>query len=416
MPMVSRVALETLGCKLNQAEAESLGRELEASGLCIVDPDEPCDAYILIACTVTAMADAKARHLLRLAYRRNPQAVLAVAGCYGTSVASLLESLPNVRVLLCRDKTELVTQLRELSGGGDVQAYTGRRTRAFVKAQEGCSNFCTYCIVPFVRGGEKSLPSDVVISEISARVKEGRREVILTGTEIGAYRHCDLGLTGLLRRILNETTVDRVRLSSLQPTEVTTDLLDLWSNTRMCPHFHLSLQSGNDGVLQRMGRRYNTSEYRDAVVRLLALRPDVAVTTDVIVGFPGETEEEFEESFAFCASLDFARIHVFVFSPRFGTAAASMPDQVPVAIKKERGQRMRQLADESASAFRFRFLNQKLEVLWETENKGVVAGYTGNYMRVYAKSNDELINRIMALKLLKLHRDGVWGEIEKELT
>jgi len=405
--------LETLGCKLNQAEAESLARELGAAGLHLVASDEPCDVFVINSCAVTATAEAKARHLLRLAYHRNPQAILAVLGCYSESVAGLLHSLAGAQGLLCRDKTELVPRLQALGyGGANLQYNPGRRTRAFVKAQEGCRNFCAYCIVPLLRGREKSRPHDEIVSEIDDRVREGYREVVLTGTEIGAYRYRRLGLEGLLRRILEKTEVARLRLSSLQPPEVTSTLLGLWQDERLCPHFHLSLQSGSDGVLRRMGRRYDVAGYLAAVAGIREALPEVAITTDIIVGFPGETAAEFEESYQLCASLGFARIHVFPFSPRPGTTAAAMPDQVAENIKKERSQSMLALAGESARTFRTRFLGRTLTVLWEAEAEGILSGYTGNYIRVYTEAEAGLVNTITAATLVKLYRDGVWGAKE----
>jgi len=413
--MPTGVVIETLGCKLNQAEAEGLAREFEAAGFYVAAPGEPCDVYVLNSCTVTATADAKARHLVRSAHRRSAQSILVATGCYGEGLVAALRAVRGAQVLLCPDKTEIVPRLRGLGYGGEaVSGSARRRTRAFIKAQDGCSNYCAYCIVPFMRNEESSQSPDDVISEINTRIREGHREIVLTGTEIGAYRYRHFGLTELLQRILKETGAARVRLSSLQPAEVTESLLELWDDKRLCPHFHLSLQSGSDSVLRRMARRYDTCEYQDAVTRIRSALPEVAVTTDVIVGFPGETEAEFAESYRFCASLGFARIHVFPFSPRPGTAAATMQAQVTAGEKKERNQRMLKLAKESAQAYRSRYLDRVPEVLWETESNGILAGYTANYIRVYADAEDGLVNTILKVKLIKLYKDGVWGEIQKE--
>jgi len=412
MPAATRVALETLGCKLNQAEAESLVRELEAAGFNIVAPEESCDVYILNACTVTATADTKARHLLRRAFRNIPSPVLVITGCYDDNISSIERAVPGAQIIICRDKTVLVPRLRALGYGGAIGgSRPPGRTRAFVKAQEGCRNFCAYCIVPLMRGREISLPLDDIASEVRARVQEGYREIVLTGTEIGAYRHNYLGLPDLVRHILEETGVARLRLSSLQPAEVTEALLKLGDSGRLCPHFHLSLQSGSGSVLRRMRRRYDVAEYHEAIVRIRAMFPEAAVTTDVIVGFPGETDAEFEDSLGLCASLGFARIHVFPFSPRPGTAAAAFPDPVATVVKRERCRRMLALAKESAEAFRTRFLGKTLSVLWETWENGVLSGYSENYIRVYAKAGVGLVNEIMTVGLTKPYRDGVWGEI-----
>jgi len=411
MPTAIRVVLETLGCKLNQAETESLARELGAAGFCIVASGEASDIYILNACTVTATADAKVRHLLSRAHRQIPPPVLVLTGCCNEGEASFGRVMQGARVFVCRDKSAIVPLLQGLgySGAGAGRLPRGR-TRAMVKAQEGCRNYCTYCIVPFMRGQEKSRPPDDVIGEVDARVWDGYQEVVLTGTEIGAYSHDNLGISELVCRILEETGVTRLRLSSLQPVEVTEALLRLGGSGRLCPHFHLSLQSGCDSVLSRMRRRYDTAGYQDAIKRIRAMMPEAAITTDVIVGFPGETEVEFEESYRFCASVGFARIHVFPFSPRPGTVAADMPDQVAPSIKRERSRRFLTLARESAEVFRTAFLGKALMVLWEGEARGIMSGYTGNYIRVYSGVGAGLVNEVTDVRITKLYRDGVWGE------
>ncbi len=420
MPLMSqptRIALDTLGCKLNQAETERLARELARAGARLVSPDEAADVYILNTCTVTGTADAKARHLLRLAARRNPSALLVATGCLAERAAEALAKLPGVRLMVGNaGKQGIVAQLQELGylTQAGPQAASGQRTRAFLAAQDGCNRFCAYCIVPYVRGRERSRPVHEVVAEVKARVAEGCREVVLTGTEVGAYHSDGLEITGLLARILTETDIARLRLSSLQPQEVTTELLALWRDPRLCPHFHLSLQSGSDSVLRRMRRRYDTAAYAEAVARIRAAVPDVAITTDIIVGFPGETEAEFAESLAFCQCMEFARIHVFSYSPRPGTAAAVMPEQIPATVKKGRSQAMLALARASARAFQARFLGRTLGVLWEQVAGGVWSGYTGNYIRVYTKSARDLTNQITPTKLVKPYRDGLWGELPRK--
>jgi threonylcarbamoyladenosine tRNA methylthiotransferase MtaB len=266
--------------------------------------------------------------------------------------------------------------------------------------------------VPYVRPHEESVPPARVIAEVKERVADGYREVVLTGTEIGSYSSDGISLAGLLERILGETDIGRLRLSSLQPVEVTKELIGLWRDLRLCPHFHLSLQSGSDAVLGRMKRRYTTAGYRRAVDLIRASVPDVAITTDVIVGFPGETDAEFRETLEFCREMQFARIHFFPFSPRPGTVAADMPYRVPVNTIKERNRQVLALAGECARRFRQEALSKTMAVLWEQQNNGVWSGLTGNYIRVYTANKDDLTNKLLPVKLVKLYREGVWGELQ----
>jgi threonylcarbamoyladenosine tRNA methylthiotransferase MtaB len=413
------VALDSLGCKLNQAEIEELARRLEAAGYRMVSPADRADIYILNTCTVTHVADRKSRHLLRLAHRRNPAARLVAIGCYAHRAPRELEKIEGVELVLGNErKADLVSilentpDLSTVTPDSPLRSVTGgRRTRAFLKVQDGCRNYCAFCIVPYVRSREECVAADHVIAEVRARVAAGYREVVLTGTEVGAYLYNGLDLAGLLGRILDETDIPRLRLSSLQPPEITEKLIRRWRDQRMCPHFHLSLQSGSDAVLRRMKRRYNMADYRRAVSLIRSYVPDVAVTTDVIAGFPGETDGEFRETYDFCREMRFARIHVFPFSPRPGTAAADMTEHVPEDVKKERSRQMLALAEESAMEYHRQFLGRTLGVLWEQSSGGVWSGLTGNYIRVYTKNRGDLTNRLMSVKLLKLYRDGVWGEV-----
>jgi len=262
-----------------------------------------------------------------------------------------------------------------------------------------------------VRGGEKSEPVDQIVAEVEHRITDGYKEVVLTGTEIGSYNYDGVGLRELIERILAETGVTRLRLSSLQPQEISPELIGLWQDGRLCRHFHLSLQSGSDGVLSRMRRRYSVSDYQEAVSLVRAMMPEAAITTDVIVGFPGEAEAEFQESYNFCQRMDFARIHIFPYSPRQGTEAARMPDKVSAQVKKERSQRMLALAKESAQNFSQRFLGKTMPVLWEKQSDGIWSGHTDNYIKVYTRSSDDLTNTLLPVKLVEVSGDGVWGEV-----
>jgi threonylcarbamoyladenosine tRNA methylthiotransferase MtaB len=288
--------------------------------------------------------------------------------------------------------------------------YRVGRTRAFVKVQDGCRNFCTYCVVPLVRGQPESVPVDRVVAEVRNRVSAGYEEVVLTGTEIGTYHSNGCHLRGLLEHILAGTAVTRLRLSSLQPQEISPELIALWRDERLCPHFHLSLQSGSDGVLSRMQRHYTTADYRQTVSLIRQIVPDVAITTDVIVGFPGETGAAFQESVSFCHQMQFARIHVFPYSPRPGTEAARMPQPVAARVKNQRRQQMLALAEESRQGFSRGYLGRTAMVLWEQQSGGLWSGHTGNYLKVYTRSPEALTSKLMPVKLMEIYQDGVWGE------
>ena len=418
-----KVAVDTLGCKLNQAEAEFLARQLAEAGHKLVSLVDEADVYILNTCTVTQTADSKSRHLLRAAHRRNPDALLVATGCYAQRVPQELAQVEGVSLVVGNDeKPHLLRLLQEvncLSNSTAIQAdsatnyHPAFRTRAFIKIQDGCSSFCAYCIVPLVRGREHSLPVESAVAEVSRRVADGYQEVVLTGTEVGSYHYNGVSLQGLLENILAETDITRLRLSSLQPQEIFPELIGLWRDQRLCPHFHLSLQSGSDAVLKRMKRHYCVSDYQGAVSLIRALVPGVAITTDIIVGFPGETEKEFEESYELCRQLQFARIHVFSYSRRSGTEATRLPGQISDPVKKERSRGMLALAEESAQNFRRQFSGKVMPVLWEKQSAGGVwSGLTDNYIKVYTKSNEDLTNKLLSVKLLELFkRGGVWGEV-----
>jgi len=412
------VALETLGCKLNQAETQQLAAQLAQAGYKLVDSTQKADIYVLNTCTVTHVADRKSRHLLRLARRLNPSARLIAVGCYAHRAPQELAQIDGVDLILNNDrKNDLVSILKNTYG--IKQPFTdvllnprvnSQRNRAFLKVQDGCHNFCAFCIVPYVRTREVSLPVTDIVAQVREKVAAGFKEVVLTGTEVGTYRSGGTNLAGLLKHILEKTDICRVRLSSLQPPEISEKLVRPWHDPRLCPHFHLSLQSGSDSVLRRMKRRYTIADYSEKVNLIRGSVTDVAITTDVIVGFPGETETEFQETFEFCRKMHFARIHVFPFSPRPGTLAATMPDQVSAAVKKERSRQMLALAKESSKNFRQGFLGKNIEVLWEQSKDGIWSGLTGNYVRVYSRVDVDLASKTIPVKLERVYNDGLWGE------
>ncbi len=426
-----RVAFYTLGCKLNQAETESLADQFSRAGFQIVDSSCEADICIANTCTVTHIADRKSRHWLRLARRRNPRSLIVATGCYAQRSREDLLDLADL-VVDNKDKENLLDIVMSSSSpapslvSGTVPSghcerseaipsiTTAVRTRSLIKIQDGCHALCTYCIVPRVRPREYSLPSSRIIDRIKQKVALGYREVVLTGTRVGSYRDDGTNIKDLIQLILDDTGVKRVRLSSLQPSEISLELLALWRDERLCPHFHLALQSGSDTVLQRMRRSHSLDQYQETVDMIKDTIPGAAVTTDIMVGFPGETEEEFEQSYSFCQCAGFANIHVFPFSPRPDTLAASMPDQVKHKVKQGRTQQMLELSRNSRDRFREHLLGQTMPVLWEQETKQgscIYSGLTSNYIRAFAHSEKPLSNEITLVRLLGLSNQGIRGQI-----
>ncbi|MEE9201820.1 MAG: MiaB/RimO family radical SAM methylthiotransferase [Dehalococcoidia bacterium] len=413
---MARIALHTHGCKLNQAETESLARQLWAGGYQVVSPTQPADAYLLNTCTVTATSDAKARRYLRRAARMHPEALIAATGCYAQSRPGELARLPGVGLVAGQEaRPHLLELLRERGlrpdGGASPPPL---RTRALVKIQDGCSMDCRYCIVPSVRGKGRSRPPSEVVAEVAHREAEGYREVVLTGTHIGSYRWDGTDLAGLLGRVLAATAVPRLRLTSLQPADLTPRLLSLWRSAgegRLCPHLHLPLQSGSIPVLEGMGRPYTPTTFRRAVDLAREMVPGVTITTDVMVGFPGEGEAEFEESLRFCGEVGFARLHVFPYSPRPGTPAASLPQVDSLTVAR----RTRSLLSEAATATR-RFehsqVGKVVPVLWEKEAaSGVLSGLAPGYLRAFVRTSRPLSGVIAPARLEAPAPKGLWARL-----
>jgi threonylcarbamoyladenosine tRNA methylthiotransferase MtaB len=421
---VRRVAVLTLGCKLNQADSEAIARQLVAAGMEVIDRPAVADVYVINTCSVTHVADRKARHLVRLARRLAPAARVIVTGCYvETAGVGVAAATGADAAISNRDKPAIASLLMDLNipsiaAPPPVRPVVGLRTRAFVKVQEGCNDVCAFCIVPKTRGREVSEPVETVVRVVLAREAEGVQEVVLTGTQLGAYGRDagDLRPANLIAAVLARTSVPRIRFSSLQPQDIAPELLALWDDPRLCRHFHLALQSGSDATLARMHRRYTSAQYADAAARIrVQCGDDVAITTDVIVGFPGETDAQFDESLAFCERMDFAQMHVFPYSLRSGTTAAKMPDHVPHDVKHERMQRMLAVARRSQAAFLSRFTGRVTPVLWERarderDGQPVWDGLTDNYIRVSAASGDDLRNRLAPARLLRPIADGFEGE------
>ena len=422
------VAIETHGCKLNQADSNLLAWQFTEAGFRLVATDEPSDVYVLNSCTVTHVADRKARHAIRAARRRNPKATIVAAGCYAQRSPQDLQQLEEVDLVVGNaDKATLVRRVVDWRGdtpvpctvGDDGEVLSPRifRTRAMVKIQEGCNQVCAYCIVPKVRGRERSIPPDTIVAEISRHVAHGYKEVVLTGTQLGSYGFdmSDITLARLLERILSDTDVLRLRVSSLQPQEISEDMLTLWSDRRLCPHFHLPLQSGSDTVLKRMRRRYTARLYAQAVEMIRRSISDVSITADVIIGFPGETDEEFKETYALCERLGFATAHVFPYSVRPGTSAAYLEGRVPPDVKSRRVQRLLGLGDIKAGEFRRRSLGKVRPVLWEgtreVNGSTLWSGLTDNYIRVLGRSSRQLTNQITPARLCQQKEDLVYAQV-----
>ena len=405
-----------MGCKLNQAELQELAIAFESRGFEVSGPRDDADAYLINTCTVTAEADRKVRQWLRMVRRNHPEALLVACGC---GVEGAREQLRPLADLLVGNKekgqtVDLVISSLEARGGAlqrcGASNYAGR-TRSLVKVQEGCSTPCTYCIVPFVRKGEESLPLQTVLGTVTARMREGYKEIVLTGTKPGAYRDGASTVVDLVRGVLDLPGLTRLRVSSLQPQELSDELLALWRDHRLCRHFHLSLQSGSRAVLERMARQYGPDEYEDALERIRAAVPNAAITTDVIVGFPGESDREFQETVSFCEAASFARIHVFPYSRRPGTPAAEMSGQVAGSVVRQRAAVMEQLAACSRIGYSSQWVGRSLQVLWEEQTSpgsGIYSGTSDNYLRVMCRSAAPLQNTLEDVVPAYLDADGLW--------
>jgi threonylcarbamoyladenosine tRNA methylthiotransferase MtaB len=415
-----KVFLDFVGCRLNQAEIEQLGRRFAAQGDSITDQVDDADLVIVNTCAVTHEAMRKSRQMIRQAGRANPAASLIATGCYAELAPDQLAALPGVRqVVGNRDKDDLI----RLTGNDPAPDYerepisrdplppgTLGRTRAFVKAQDGCDNHCTFCVTTLARGAGRSVPAGEIVREVEGLIQAGYQEVVLTGVHLGSYGR-DLAkpssLHHLVKTLLEETAIPRLRLSSLEPWDLSPGFFDLWADERLCPHLHLPLQSGSDRTLRRMARRTTQDSFRRLVEAARKRIPDLTLTTDIIVGFPGESEADFEESIRFVEAMGFARLHVFPYSARPGTAAAGFAEQVDKPRKNERRGRMLELSDRLWKNHQGRYLGHTLSVLWESARgatpEGLIwSGLTGNYLRVHATSRQPLGNTITAARLKQI--------------
>lgn len=421
------IFLDSVGCRLNQAEIEDLARQFRAAGHAIVASPAEADLAVINTCTVTSEAAADSRSKIRQAGRLGVDGVV-VTGCWSTVEPRAADALPAVKLVVPNSrKHALVTDLLGLAPASfDLEPLERRplpglrsRTRAFVKVQDGCDNACTFCITTVARGASRSRPLEAVLGEIRSAVEGGTKEVVLTGVQLGAWGQ-DLSpgrrLADLLAAILAGTAVPRLRLSSLEPWGLEAGFFDLWSDSRLCRHLHLPLQSGSTAVLRRMRRKTTPELFAGLVASARRAIPDMAITTDVIAGFPGESQAEFDESLEFVRRMDFAGGHVFTYSARPGTPAARIRAQVPHRVRKERSAQLRAELEQSARAYRRRFIGETLPVLWEsaarqTSRGWELEGLTDNYLRVTSVAPEPKWNRLDPVELTAAGPHGLSGEI-----
>ena len=440
--MERTVAFYTLGCKVNQYETNAMEQQFIKNGYKVVDHHDFADIYVVNTCTVTNIAERKSRQMLRRVKDINKDAILVVCGCYAQVAKEELEKIPEIDIILGINeknniveivedyikkqvsKEEIVSDVsnqNEFLDFGDV-TYT-EKNRAVVKVQDGCNMFCTYCIIPYARGRIRSRKIENVVSEITKIAKLGIKEVVITGIHVASYGKDfeeNIGLIDLLEAINKIDGIERIRLSSIEPNIIDEEFVKRLSKLeKICPHFHLSLQSGCDETLKRMNRKYTTKKYKEAVDLLRSYFPDVNFTTDVIVGFPGETEEEFNTTYKFLEEIKFYRMHVFKYSKRRGTVAEKMPNQIDGNIKEERSNKLIELSNKNENEYNESYIGKEVNVLFEEYENGYFRGYTTNYMMVNVpgKKEDEekLVDHIFTVKILKNNEETreLIGEIRK---
>lgn len=431
---MKKAALHNLGCKVNAYETEAMQELLEKNGYEIVPFHDLADVYVINTCSVTNMADRKSRQMIHRARKQNPDAVIVAAGCYVQAQADMGELDENIDIVIGNNKKKDLIRLLEEYFKEDISeqmqevidinhtfeyeslhlSRTAEHTRAYLKVQDGCNQFCTYCIIPYARGRVRSRKKEDVVEEVRTLAEHGYQEVVLTGIHLSSYglewkdengKQTE-GLLDLIRAVHEVEGIKRIRLGSLEPRIVTEEFAkELACLPKICPHFHLSLQSGCDATLKRMNRRYTSSEYAEKCELLRKYFPNPALTTDVIVGFPGETEEEFKESYDFVDSIDFYETHIFKYSRREGTKAAVMPDQVDEQIKAKRSAQLIELGEKKRAAYEQSFQGKEVEVLVEEDlelnGKEVQIGHTKEYMKIALETNENLKNSIVKVQIGK---------------
>ena len=403
-----KIVIKTMGCKANRYESEKLKEDLSEKAL-VVDSEvcnfKDADMIIVNTCTVTHVADRKSRQAISHMKKLYPGAVVVVFGCGSNVDPQKYKDLPNVDHVFA-ERNEIKKLVDKMNDKCDHSTAAPNRTRALVKIQDGCNNFCSYCIVPYARGREKSRPHFEILDEVQELVKKGYREVVITGINIGAYDHNNLNFADLIELILNETDIERLRISSIEPHNFSEKFYKLFENPRLCPHLHISLQSGCNAILKSMNRRYSTEDYANLVDRLRDVSPRMSITTDVIVGFPGETEGLFNETVNFVKKIGFSKIHIFPYSKRKGTVAADMPDQVTDEVKKRRCDFLSAIEKQMRRDFYERNTGETEELLVEKIENGFAHGFTKNYIKTRVKGDFEP-NKIIHIAL-----DNVDDKIE----
>lgn len=429
MNEVKKVAFCSLGCKVNQYETNAMAQKFIEHGYEVVEFDEYADVYIVNTCTVTNVADRKSRQMIRRAKEINKDATLVACGCYAQVAKEELKKIPEIDLIIGNNEKNDIIQIVEnhiaQKGAEDLVSdvmykldyvelgtttYT-EKTRAVIKVQDGCDRFCSYCLIPYARGHIRSRKIENVIEEIKKVVEEGINEVVITGIHIASYgrdfKGENIGLIDLLEEINKIQGLHRIRLGSIEPTIITDEFVERLSKLdKICDHFHLSLQSGCTETLKRMNRRYTTEEFRDVTKRLRSKFPNAALTTDIIVGFPGETDEEFNTTYEFLKEIAFYKMHIFKYSQRKGTKAAVMPNQVDGKIKEERSKKLIELSNENEYNYNKKYIGKQVEVLFEEREGEYLKGHTTNYIVVKHKTDkDDLINKIAKVTVSEAKQD-----------
>ena len=428
---MKKAASFALGCKVNQYESEAIAELFQEKGYEIVGIDEEADVYVINTCTVTNFGDKKSRQLIRKVKRQNENAIVCVVGCYAQTAPQELEKVEGVNLVLgTKDRAQIVEMVENYKVENGVESHVSdimkerlfeplsiqklaNRTRAYLKIQDGCSQFCSYCIIPYARGPIRSRDPQDVIAEVKRLAENGFKEVVLTGIHVASYGkdRRDTSLIEILRQVHEVEGIDRIRFSSIEPNVVTEEFAQAIADMpKVCDHFHLSLQSGCDKTLKEMNRKYDTEKYRQAAATLRKYLPEVALTTDIIAGFPGETEEDFQASYDFAKEIGFAKIHAFPYSPKKGTPAAARKDQLLNAVKADRSHRLIELSDKMADDFIQAYVGREVEVLFERAiGEGVYEGHTTNYIKVKATSEKDLTNVICTVAVTKAENEELFG-------
>jgi threonylcarbamoyladenosine tRNA methylthiotransferase MtaB len=422
-----KVFLDSIGCRLNQSEIELFAKEFRQAGQTLVPRPEDADIVVINTCTVTKEAASDSRQKIRQAARSGAKDI-TLTGCLATLDQEATLNLPGVSRIIANQRKELLVQeiLQQNHFEFEKEPVAREpipglraRTRAFIKVQDGCDNHCTFCITRIARGPSRSRQVPDIIDDIAYAIRGSAREIVLSGAQLGAWGKDlipKMSLAQLIAILLEKMDIPRLRLSSLEPWDVTHELISLWNDPRLCRHFHLPLQSGSESTLRRMARGTDPVSYQSMIIEIKESIPDVAITTDIIVGFPGETERDFDENLEFIGRVGFAGGHVFTYSERPGTPAVKFPDSVPMVIRKDRNAKVRALFADYSERFKQTYLGKTVSVLWEsvsevTSQGWQLTGLTDNYLKIYALASEPLLNMISSVNLFCLYKDGIQGEI-----